>query len=113
MAKSLNFNNIAKKYFTVTLADEKNTTVMIGMPTKALLEALTNLDLKNAEELENDLTALEDVYRVSAQIMSRNKGGIEITKEYLEEVWDFEDVVIFLREYMTYVTEAVSSVRKN
>ena len=40
MAKSLNFNNVVKQYLTVTLPDENNTRLLIGTPTKAVMDEL-------------------------------------------------------------------------
>lgn len=107
MSKSLNFNNIKKKYLTVTLADEKNTTLMIGTPTKAIMDDLVLLQssLESLSEDETNVDATEDLYNACSKVMSRNKGGIKITKEYLEEIFDFEDIVIFFNAYMDFINE--------
>ena len=107
MSKSLNFTNVTKKYFTVTLPDEKNTTILVGMPTKALLRELTNLKVGDM----SDLNALDDLYAVCASVMSRNKGGIKITVELLEDIFDFGDIIVFLKGYMDFISEAIG--RKN
>lgn len=104
MAKSLNFNNVTKHYFTIVLADGKDTTLMIGTPTKAILRELTNLETDLDVENESDLETLDNLYHVCAKVMNRNRSGIEITADYLSEIFDFEDVLIFLREYMNFVT---------
>lgn len=105
--KSLNFNNIKKTYLTITLADENETTLLIGTPTKSIMTEL--IGLKTAlEEFESDNTntdALDDLYYACAKVMSRNKGGIKITKEYLEDLFDFEDILTFFNAYMEFVTE--------
>ena len=41
--KSLNFNNVKNTYLKVTLADDNNTTIMIGTPTKAIMDDLVLL----------------------------------------------------------------------
>lgn len=106
MAHTLNFNNVKKKYLTVTLADEKKTTLMIGTPTKAILDELESLQ-GAIEEFNEDTSseALGSVYLLCARVMSRNKGGIKITKENLEEIFDFEDIVIFFNAYISFVHE--------
>lgn len=110
MAKSLNFNNIRKKYLTITLADEKNTTLMIGMPTKAVMDELVTLqsDLETISKGDNGTEVTEELYRSCAKIMSRNKGGIQITKEYIETIFDFEDIMIFFEAYMGFISEATN-----
>lgn len=106
MTKSLNFNNISKHYLTVTFADENATTIMVCMPTKSLLHELTGLKIDTTGD---DLNAMDDLYEVCSKIMSRNKGGIAITKEFLEDVFDFEDILIFLKEYMSFVGEVTKA----
>ena len=110
MSKSLNFNNIEKRYLTVTFADEKETTILVTMPTKGLLRELTNLNTA-LTATEDDLGTLDELYIMCAKVMSRNKGGVVITKEFLEEIFDFEDILIFLKEYMSFIGEVAG--RKN
>lgn len=107
MAKPLNFNNVKKKYLTVTLADENNTTLMIGTPTKAVMDDLILLksSLEAIEEDASDSEATDDLFAACAKVMSRNKGGVKISKEYLETIFDFEDIMIFFSAYMDFITE--------
>lgn len=110
MAKTLNFNNIKKQYMTVTLADEKNTTLMISTPTKAILDEFVNMqDYIGGDNVQSD--AMEDLYEICSKIMSRNKAGIEITKEQIEEMFDFEDIMIFIKAYTDFIKEVTN--RKN
>lgn len=111
MAKPLNFNNVKKQYLTVTLADEANTTLMIGTPTKAVMDDLILLksSLETIEEDETNAEATDDLYAACAKVMSRNKAGKKITKEYLEEIFDFEDIMIFFSAYMAFVSEVTSA----
>ena len=106
MAKMLNFNNVKKQYLNVTLADENNTVLMIGTPTKAVMTDLVLLQsgLESLSDGDND-EALDDLYSVCARVMSRNKAGKKITKEYLEEIFDFEDIIIFFHAYVNFVSE--------
>lgn len=111
MSKSLNFNNVKKRYLSVTLADENNTTLLIGTPTKALMDDLTSLQ-DNLETIGDDvdnIEALDDLFASCARIMSRNKGGIKITKEFLEDIFDYEDIMIFFNAYIDFVSELANS----
>lgn len=103
MAKSLNFNNINKHYLNVTFADEKATTILVCMPTKSLLSELTGL--KETITSEGGLDAMDELYDICVKIMNRNKGGVVITKEFLEDLFDYEDILIFLKGYMSFVGE--------
>lgn len=102
MAKVLNFNNVKKQYMTVTLPDEKKTTLMIGTPTKAVMDEFIGLgeSIKDAATREE---TMDQFYGMCARIMSLNKGGIKITKEQLENVLDFEDIMIFVRAYTDFI----------
>ena len=111
MAKTLNFNNVKKHYLTVTLADEKSTTLFIGTPNKRAMDELLAIK-ESLDSIEDDATnveALDDLYSACAKIMSRNKTGKEITKEFLEELFDIEDIIIFFDAYMDFVTELSDS----
>ncbi len=107
MAKTLNFNNVKKRYLTVTLADEAKTTLMIGTPTKAIMDDLILLQssLETIQEDETNAEATDDLYLACAKVMSRNKGGMKISKEFLENLFDFEDIMIFFSAYMDFIGE--------
>lgn len=110
MAKQLNFNNIKKEYLTVTLPDEKRTVLMVGTPNKGLLKEL--MTIKNAldqygEDMSED--SIDNLFYICARLMSRNKGGVEIAKDYIEELFDIEDILIFVHAYLDFVTELASS----
>lgn len=107
MAKTLDFNKVQKKYLCVVLADEKNTTLMIGTPTKAIMDDLLVLkaSFDTLAEDETNVEATDDLYNACAKVMSRNKAGITITKEKLENLFDFEDIMIFFESYMGFIDE--------
>lgn len=104
MARSLDFNSMKKKYMTVTLADEAKSVLMIGTPTKAVLDSLLSMkDSLAGDELTDD--AIDDLYDICARIMSRNKTGRVITKETVQELFDFEDIIVFIRAYTDFISE--------
>ena len=111
MSKVLNFNNVKKQYLTITLADEKKTTLMIGTPTKSIMNDLIALQssLETIIEDENNIEATNDLYNACARVMSRNKAGVKITSEYLEDIFDFEDIIIFFNAYMEFIEEIGNS----
>lgn len=101
MAKTLNFKTLKKSYLTVTLID--GTVLMIGTPTKKVYDDLRTMDdlINNS----NDVEAMDELYKVTAAVMSRNKTGKEITNEYIAELMDFEDIIIFYNAYLEFVGE--------
>lgn len=110
MARAINFNTIKKQYLTVTLADEKKTTLLVGTPTKELMDELIRLqsDVKE-DENENNEETLDDLYLACARVMSRNKGGIKVDKKLLEKNFDFEDIKLFFEAYMDFLGEVMGS----
>lgn len=108
--KTINFNNVKKQYLTVTLPDAKKTTLMVGTPTKAIMDDLILLKsgLETISEDDANAEATDDLYNACAKVMSRNKGGIEITKKHLESIFDFEDIMIFFSAYMEFIGEVTS-----
>lgn len=106
MAKSLDFNKIKKNYLNITLNDENQTKLSVFTPTKILMsELMSNLpdDMSNTSEED-----LAELYDLSARLMSRNKQGITVTGEQLEEILDVEDLVIFFNAYTDFITELMN-----
>ena len=105
--KTLDFTTQKKEYLTVKLNDDKGTVLMIGTPTKKILEEFVLIN----EQMNNQVTAdvVNDIYNVCAKIMSFNKGGIKITPDDLGEFFDLGDITLFFEvygEFMTTVTGA-------
>ena len=107
MAKALNFNTVKKRYWSVTLADDKHTTLLIGMPTKAIMAQLLEIHdrVKEAEGGDLSLELLEDMYAVCAAVMSRNKAGVRVEQSYLENLFDTDDIQLFFESYIEFVGE--------
>lgn len=108
MAKTLDFNNLKKRYLTVRLADEKQSVLMIGTPTKAIFDELLSMkDSLNSGNMNED--AIDDLYEICAKIMSRNKTGRVITTEAVRDLFDFEDIIVFIRAYTEFINEVSSA----
>lgn len=108
MGKTLDFNKLKKQYMTVTLADENNTVLMIGTPTKAILDNFLSLkDSLSAENMGDD--AIDELYDICTQIMNRNKTGVKVTKAMVYELFDFEDIIYFIRGYSEFISEVSNS----
>lgn len=107
MAKPLDFNKLKKRYLNVTLADEKRTTLILGMPTKSVMDELLAMrsTLEDVESDDIDPDVMNDLYGLCAKVMSCNKGGITITADHLADCLDFEDIMIFFSAYMDFVGE--------
>ena len=107
MANNFDFNKFKPKTMTVTLTDEKKTTLFVNTPDKKLRDNLTAVTENVADMDEDDLE--EALYEVTARVMSRNKQGIEITPERLKELYpDVRYVTAFLEAYIEFVNEIAS-----
>lgn len=112
MSNVLNFNNVKKSYLTVTFADEKETTIMIGTPTKRVMDNLLILEetFKNVGESDDlNPSIMDELYNACAQIMSNNKTRKPITADMLADLFDFEDIFLFFNSYMDFVSQVTDS----
>lgn len=100
---SLDFRKQKKNYLKVTLNDEAETNLSIMQPTKELFGKMVAMSDEVGRMDGADLDALDEVYSVCAELMSRNKEGLVVSKSNLEHSLDFEDIVTFLRAYSAFV----------
>lgn len=107
MAKELNFNTAKKRYLRVTLADEKNTVLLVGTPTKKVLGELFDVQdrLTSVEDEEVSMDLLDDLYSVCTAVLNHNKGGVKITREELEDILDLDDIILLFTAYMQFIGE--------
>ncbi|MBR3690849.1 MAG: hypothetical protein IKL97_07120 [Eggerthellaceae bacterium] len=104
---SLDFRKTKKNYLKVTLNDDAETNLSIMQPTKELFERMVAMSEEVANISGSDLEALDEVYGVCAELMSRNKEGLIVSKSNLEATLDFEDIVMFLQAYSAFVAGIV------
>lgn len=109
MSKVLDFTKRKKEYLTVKLDDPKKTVLMIGTPTKKILEDFMYLNAKIEEDGGASGELVDDLYNICAKIMSFNKGGIKITPDYLSDFFDIEDIMVFFNAYMDYMDNLTNS----
>lgn len=110
MVKTLDFNKIKKRYFTITLPNDEKTTLMISTPTKDIMDEfvyLSNNYINSNNNISEDV--IDDLYGLCARIMSRNKANIEIKMDDLSKLLDFEDLIIFVQSYTEFISELTNS----
>lgn len=103
MGKTLDFNKVKKNFLTVTLPDKDLTTLFVLTPTKAIMDAFQML--QDSINNENQIEAMDDLYKICAKIMTRNKANIFVTPEKLEQCLDVEDLTIFIQAYSNFLRE--------
>ena len=105
---TLDFNALKKTYLTVILPDENKTKLLITTPSKTVLDGFIAIkDQLSADELGDE--AIDELYEIVAKVLSYNKTKVKITKETIEELFDFEDVIVFLRSYTNFISEVSNS----
>ena len=104
---ALDFRKTKKNCLKITLNDERETKLSLLQPTKQLFEKMVAMSEEVSGITGSNLDVLDEVYGVCAELMSRNKEGIIVGKNNLEELLDFEDVVIFLNAYSEFVAGIV------
>lgn len=101
MGKALDFNKVKKSFLTVTLPDKDLTTLFILTPTKAIMDEFQLLQDSITDESKGEV--MDDMYKICAKIMSRNKANIVITPGQLEKCLDVEDLIIFINTYSNFL----------
>ena len=107
MSNTFDFNKLKKKYMTVILPDENKTTVLVTTPSKATFDSFVNI--KNALEDDNlGDEAINELYEIIANILNQNKAHIKFTREKVSELFDFEDIIVFIKAYTTFIKEVTN-----
>lgn len=114
MAKTFDFNKLKEKTFRVVLSDPENTTLTLRTPNKKLFEYLRNVQ-EDMESIEESEELVDNLYDVTAKIMSHNKEDIEITPEALKELYDeINHIYAFLEAYTDFIKDYhIASNSKN
>lgn len=102
MGRSFDFNKIPRKTLNVTLPD--GTLLLVRMPEKRTFEKIKVFQNMDEENLDMDVF-FDTLDGVLAEILSNNKAGKKITKQYVAETeeFDFEAKMAFLGEFMEFV----------
>ena len=109
MSNVLDFTARKKPYLTVKLDDPNKTVLMVGTPTKGILDEFIAINENLTENDGADSEALNELYEICAKIMSFNKGGIEITPEYLGTFFDVDDISYFIKGYTTFISSITNA----
>lgn len=114
----VNFQKAKRNYMALTFDDEREDgstyerTILVGMPKKRIFSALLNMqeamDLKNdaqtaQEKREADERIINDLYDLTAKILSNNLKGETITTEWVEDQLTTEELKEFFAQYVKFV----------
>lgn len=127
MNYSVNFQKAKRNYMVLTFDDEREENgktvefekvIHVGMPKKRIFHALIDMqetmDKKGeaqtaAEKNEADRETIDELYELTAQILSNNLKGEKITVDWVDEQFSIEEIKEFLTQYTKFANgEALS-----
>ena len=88
-------------------------------PTKGLFEELMRVipatqGLAGAQiDAETAASALNDIYRVCAHIISRNTERKAVSPEDVERLLMISDIIVFIEAYVSFITDTTKTNEKN
>ena len=99
MDLSVNFQKVKRNYMTLTFDDPKSEkgvkVIVVGMPKKKVFDALMDMQdmITEREEAQNakersgaNRRTIEELYTLTAKILSNNLNGEAISKDWVEEI---------------------------
>ena len=99
--ETFDFNKIQKSTFPVILKDKKKTKLTLLNQTKEIASAIVTLnEPKNTGE-----EAFACWHQTVALILSRNQEGVTVEASEVEELYDLEEMMIFVRKYDEFCAE--------
>lgn len=109
--KSLNFNALERPCLELTMMDEAQTVIKVGMPSEGLIVELEQMGSKLTDILKKgDKESIDACYDLAARLISCNRSYIEVTGEELRTRYklDFEALVVFYSVYVDFIDELKS-----
>ena len=117
----VNFQRAKRNYMVLTFDDEREVdgkieeyerTIMVGMPKKRVFTALMDMqeimdkrdDAQTKEEKnEANREIIDELYDLTAKILSNNLKGEIITTEWVEDQFSTDEIKEFFAQYVKFV----------
>ena len=131
MNYTVNFQKAKRNYMVLTFDDEREVekdgktvveeyerTIQVGMPKKRVFSALIDMqeimDRRNRaqtaeEKNEADRQIIDELYVLTAKILSNNLNGERITTEWVEDQFSTEEIQMFFEQYDKFVKGEAAS----
>lgn len=106
MAKMLDFTKAKKP--TLPIKFEDGSMVHVYTPSKAEYDELAVAQEYFATAIDDDAESSEELYKITARLMSNNKTGRVLAADELKTYLDIGDLVVFYRAYTDFITEAIN-----
>ena len=96
--------DLSKKKPTLPVKLPDETLIRVYTPTKGMLEEFITIGAQ-LEHASDDSEALNQLYDVTARLMSNNAGGRKLSMKEVSDMLDVGDVIVFFRAYTEFITE--------
>lgn len=97
----LDYTKVKKKTLSIKLFD--GTTLLLVMPKKKTYEKMAATKSLDVETLDEE--SINDIYELVAEILSNNTRKVKYTSEQVGDMFDMDDVLMLLEEYMSFAGE--------
>ena len=116
----VNFQKAKRNYMVLTFDDEREENgkivefekvIHVGMPKKRVFHALIDMQeivekkgeaQTAAEKNEADREIIDELYELTAQILSNNLKGEKITVDWVDDQFSIEEIKEFLSQYTKF-----------
>lgn len=120
MNYKVNFQKAKRNYMVLTFDDEREENgkivefekvIHVGMPKKRVFHALIDMQeivgkkgeaQTAAEKNEADRETIDELYELTAQILSNNLKGEKITVDWVDDQFSIEEIKEFLTQYTKF-----------
>ena len=127
MNYKVNFQKAKRNYMVLTFDDEREENgkivefekvIHVGMPKKRVFHALIDMQeivekkgeaQTAAEKNEADRETIDELYELTAQILSNNLKGEKITVDWVDEQFSIEEIKEFLVQYTKFANGEASN----
>ena len=105
----VNFQKAKRNYMVLTFDDEREENgkivefekvIHVGMPKKRVFHAL--IDMQEIVENEADREIIDELYELTAQVLSNNLKGEKITVDWVDDQFSIEEIKEFLSQYTKF-----------
>ncbi len=120
MNYKVNFQKAKRNYMVLTFDDEREENgkivefekvIHVGMPKKRVFHALIDMQeivekkgeaQTAAEKNEADREIIDELYELTAQVLSNNLKGEKITVDWVDDQFSIEEIKEFLSQYTKF-----------
>ncbi|WP_289285704.1 hypothetical protein [Parablautia intestinalis] len=123
----INFQKAKRNYMVLTFDDEREKdgkieeyerTICVGMPRKRVFTALMDIQEvvnkrdeaeSKREKNEADRETIDELYELTAEILSNNLKGEKITVDWVDDQFTIEEIKEFLTQYAKFTKGEASN----